>query len=212
MDEIELKVANREILGKKVRFLRRRGITPVHLFGPGIESVALQCDTVNLRGILAEAGQTGLISLKLDSEKRPRTVMVRGVQTEPRTGETLHVDFYQVKMAEEIRVEVPIVLVGEAPVLKLKENMLAHELNTLTVECLPAKIPASVTVDLTSLTESGQAVRVKDIGLDERVSVLNDPELVVVRISTRRVEKVEEAAVEVEEEMAVTPGEESKEE
>ena len=138
--------------------------------------------------------------------------MVRGVQTEPRTGETLHVDFYQVKMAEEIRVEVPIVLVGEAPVLKLKENMLAHELNTLTVECLPAKIPASVTVDLTSLTESGQAVRVKDIGLDERVSVLNDPELVVVRISTRRVEKVEEAAVEVEEEMAVTPGEESKEE
>ncbi|MFC2022181.1 50S ribosomal protein L25 [Chloroflexota bacterium] len=212
MDQIELEVTNRETLGKKVRFLRRQGITPVHLFGHGIESVALQCDTAILRRVLAEAGLTGLISLKLDNEKRPRTVMVRGVQTEPLTGETLHVDFYQVKMAEQVRVEVPIVLVGEAPALKLKENMVMHELNTLTVECLPAKIPASVEVDLASLTESGQAVRVKDIGLDEGINVLNDPEMVVVRISTRHVEKVEEVVVEAEEEMAVAPEEESKEE
>ena len=215
MEQIELKVTKREILGKKVRFLRRQGITPVHVFGHDIESMALQCDTTRLQRVLAEAGKTRLINLKLDNERRPRPVVVREVQVEPRTGESLHVDFYQVKMAEQVKVEVPIVLVGEAPVLRSIENMLVQELNTLSVECLPAKIPTSAEVDLTSLTDPEQAVRVEDIELDKEVTVLNDPELVVVRITSRPVERVEEPVVaeEVVEapEAAPLPEEESKE-
>ena len=195
MDQIELEATNREILGKKVRFLRRQGVTPVHVFGHGIESMTLQCDTAKLQRVLAEAGKTRLINLKLDNEKRPRTVVVREVQLEPRTGESLHVDFYQVRMAERVKVEIPIVLVGEAPALKSKESMLTQDLNTLSVECLPANIPASVEVDLTSLIELDQVVRVEDIELDKAVAVLNDPELLVVRISLRHVEKVEEPVV-----------------
>ena len=197
MEQIELKVNNREVLGKKVRFLRRQGITPVHLFGHGIESIALQCDTTQLRQVLAQAGKTRLVNLKTDNEKRPRHVVVREIQTEPRTGALIHVDFYQVKMAEKMRVEVPIVLVGEAPALKLKENMLSHELTTLSVECLPGNIPDSAELDLSSLTEAEQSLRVKDIELDREIAVLNDPDLMVVRISVRRIEK-EEEVVEVE--------------
>ncbi|MBI3931380.1 MAG: 50S ribosomal protein L25 [Chloroflexi bacterium] len=191
MEQIELKTANREILGKKVRFLRRQGITPLHLFGHGIESVALQSETANLRRVLAEAGKTRIVSLKLNNEKIPRNVMVREVQIEPLTGGLLHVDFYQVRMAEKVKVEIPVILLGEAPVLKLKENMLVQELSILTVECLPAKIPASVAVNLSSLTEPEQVVRVKDLELDKEVTALRDPEVVVVRISSRPVEVVE---------------------
>ncbi len=198
MDQIELKVDNREVLGKKVRFLRRQGITPVHLFGHGIKSVALQCDTDMLKRVLAEAGRTRIINMKIESEKRPRTVMAREVQKETRTSELMHVDFYQVKMAEEIKVEVPVVLVGESPALKFKENTLAHELNTITVECLPAKIPAHVELDISSLTEPEQALRVEDIELDKDIIILNDPELVVARISSRPVEKIEEEVIEEE--------------
>ena len=195
MDQIELEVTNREILGKKVRFLRRQGATPVHLFGHGIRSMALQCDTVKLQRLLAQAGQTRLISLKLDDEKRPRTVMVREVQRDARTDELLHVDFYQVKMAEKVKVEVPVVFVGEAPALKSKENMLAQELNTLTVESLPAKIPSSVEVDISSLTEPEQIIRVKDIEVDKELAILNDPELVVVKITSQPIERIEEKVV-----------------
>jgi len=215
MEQLELQVAERKILGKKVRFLRRQGITPLHVFGHGIESKALQCDTAKLKRVLAEAGKTRLINLKLDKEKSPRTVVVREVQIEPLTGESLHVDFYQVKMAEAVKVEVPIILIGEAPALKLKENTLAQELNTLSVECLPAKIPASIEVNIGSLTDSEQTVRVADIKLDEGITALNDPGLVVVRITSRPVERVEEAVV-VEEvveapEEAKLPEEEPKE-
>jgi len=196
MEQIDLKVTKREVLGKKVRFLRRQGITPVHLFGHGIESLALQCDTVNLKEALAKAGRTRLVNLKLTKEKRPRTAVVREVQRGLNPDELLHVDFYQVKMAEAVKIEVPIVLIGEAPALKSKDNMLVQELNTLNVECLPAKIPASIELDLARLTESEPEMRVKDIELDEEITILNDPELVLARIATRHVEILEEAAVE----------------
>jgi large subunit ribosomal protein L25 len=196
MDKIELKVANREILGKKVKHLRRQGITPVHLFGHGIESLALQCDTNELERVLGQAGQTRLITLKLAKEKKPRTAVVREFDRDWRKGELIHVDFYQVKMEEKIKLEIPVVLIGEAPALKSKTNMLEHELGTLTIECLPAKIPNNIEVDISSLTEPDQAIRVKDVILDKDITVLNNPDLVVVKISLRPVEKVEEKVVE----------------
>lgn len=198
MDKLELKVANRDILGKKVKHLRRQGITPVHVFGHGIESLALQCDARELERVLGQAGQTRLINLKLAKEKKPRTVVVREFDRDWRKGGLLHVDFYQVKMEEKIRVEVPVVLLGEAPALKSREHMLDHELGTFTVECLPAKIPSSIEVDISSLTELDQTIRVKDIALDKDISVLNNPDLVVAKISLRTVEKVEEKVAEEE--------------
>lgn len=196
MDKIELKVANREILGKRVKHLRRQGITPVHVFGHGIESLALQCDTKELERVLSQAGQTRLIDLKLAKEKKPRTVVVREFDRDWRRGELVHVDLYQVKMEEKIRLEIPVVLIGEAPALKAKTNMLDHELGTLTIECLPAKIPGSIEVDINCLAELNQAIRVKDITLDKDITVLNSPDLVVAKISLRPVEKVEEKVVE----------------
>jgi len=196
MDKIELKVVNREILGKKVKHLRRQGITPVHVFGHGIESLALQCDTKELERVLSQAGQTRLVNLKLAKEKKPRTVVVREFDRDWRRGQLVHVDFYQVRMEEKLRLEIPIVLIGEAPALKSKTNMLDHELGTLTVECLPAKIPNSFEVDISSLAELDQAIRVKDITLDKDITVLNSPDLVVAKISLRPVEKVEEKVVE----------------
>lgn len=216
MEQIELQATNREILGRKVRFLRRQGIIPVHLFGHNVESLALQCDAAQLQRVLAQAGKTRLINLKLDKAKKPRNVVVREIHRDPITGELLHADFYQVRMAEKIKVEVPIVLIGEALALKSKENMLSQELSSLTIECLPDQIPASVEVDLSSLIEAEQAIRVKDVVLDEEITILNAPELVVVKISSRPKEEVVEEVVaeEVAEapEAAPLPEEESKEE
>jgi large subunit ribosomal protein L25 len=213
MEQIELQATTREMFGKKVRFLRRQGIIPIHLFGHNVESVALQCDAAQLQRVLAQAGKTRLINLKLDRAKRPRNVVVREVQRDLRTGGLLHVDFYQLRMAEKIKVDVPIVLVGEAPALKSKENTLSQELNSLTVECLPKQIPANVGVDLSPLTEAGQAIRVKDLVLDEEVTILSNPEVLVVKVNLRPREKVvEEVVAEEAAEAALLPEEESKEE
>jgi large subunit ribosomal protein L25 len=204
MEQIELQANNRDILGKGVRFLRRQGITPVHLFGHDLKSLALQCQTAKLERSLAEAGEIRLVSLKVGDEKKARPVLVREVQRESLTSKLLHVDFYQVRMGEKVEVEIPIVLVGEAPALEAKGNSLLRELDTLTIECLPSKIPASLQVNVGSLTEAGQAVRVKDIAVDSDITVLNGPEQVVVTVIAPPEEKV------VAEEALVKPPEEAK--
>ena len=196
MEQIEILANPREIIGKKVRFLRAQGITPVHLFGHNVESVALQCDTAQLRQVLAHAGKTRLIDLKLAAAKRPGKVVVREVQRNPVSGNLLHVDFYQVSMREKIRMDVPIVLVGEAPALKLKENFLAQELNSLSVECLPGAIPDAIELGVDSLAEVDQEIRVADIRLDEGVTVLDNPEQLVVKVSVSHVARAEEEEAE----------------
>jgi len=214
MDKIVLQADNREIIGKKVRFLRRQGIVPIHVFGHGIQSIALQCKTDQLRQVLAEAGRTRLVELKIGRARKNRNVVVREVQRNTRTGELLHVDLYQVRMEEEIKVSVPIVLVGDAPALMSKGNMMVQELDSLSIECLPDRIPTSIEVDLGVLEEAEQSIHVKDIVLGEEVTVLDDPEHIVAKISvlpTERVE-VEEGVVEEvaapEEIPAVAEGEE----
>lgn len=191
MDNLELKVNTRQVLGKKVRFLRREGITPVHVFGHNIESLSLQSDTVSLQRVLSQAGKTRLINLMLDKAKKPRNVIAREVQKDPITGRLLHVDLYEVSMKEKITCEIPIKLIGEAPALKLKENMLSQELDILDIECLPGSIPQSIEVDISSLAEAGQSIRIKDLKLGEDIEINNNPDVVIARISTAREEVVE---------------------
>ncbi len=206
MEKIELEAAHRELLGKKVKQLRRREITPAHLFGHDVDSLALQCQTAELKRTLTQAGKTGLISLKLDTAKKPRSVLIREIQRNPCTGELLHVDFYEVKTTEKIKVDVPVVLVGEAPALKVKDNILIQDLDSLSVECFPDKIPTSFEIDLSSLAEAEQAIRAKDLTLAEGVAFTHeDPELVVVKISVAPSARVEEEEEEVAEAAAEVP-------
>jgi len=195
MENIELETTRREMLGKEVRFLRRQGIMPIHLFGHGVESLALQCDATSLQQTLSRAGQTRLINIKIHGEKKPRPVVVRGVHREPVRGGLLHVDFFQVSMKERVKIDVPLILVGEAPILKSREHMIVQELNTLAVECLPASIPGSLELDVSSLSEPDQVLRVKDIEVNEDVAVQDDAELVVVRVILRPIAKVEEPVI-----------------
>jgi large subunit ribosomal protein L25 len=195
------------VLGKKTRFLRRQRITPAHLYGRGVSSVALQCDTDELVNLVAHAGKTRLINLEVDGEK-PKSVFVREIQRDVITRELLHIDFYQVKRTEKIAVDVPIVLVGEAPALKFKGRMLVHGINSLSVECLPTNVPPQIDIDITQLEEVEQAIHVKDIVLDPEITVHADPEQMVAKISKVMVkEEVEEVAKVEEEALAEEEGE-----
>jgi large subunit ribosomal protein L25 len=196
MDELTLTVNRRDVLGKKNRFLRNQGFTPVHLFGHDIESRALQCDTTQLRQIVAVAGATRLINLKIEGEKDAKRVFIREIQKDVFGKKLLHVDFYQVKKGQKIAFVVPIVLVGEAPAMKGKGRMLIHGVTRIRLECLPENVPARVEVDISGLLEIGQSISVKDIVLDPSITIKAEPEQLVVRVVEAIMkEKVEEVAV-----------------
>jgi len=196
MEGLKLQASKRDILGKKTRFLRRQGITPAHLFGHGLESQALQCDTAKLKRVIARAGMTRLITLGIEGDKEPRSVFIREIQRDACTSELLHVDLFQIRKAEKIRVDVPIVLVGEAPAMKTKGYTLTQSLTSVSIECLPDKLPPQIEVDLSPLEEVGQAIHVRDIALSPDITVHNDPDQMVARVSEVYVE-VEEVVPEV---------------
>src|SRR5512136_792274 len=131
MAEMKLTASKRKALGKKVKTLRSAGKTPAHLFGHGLSSEALQCDTTELMKILTRAGTTRLVTLKIDGDKEPRAVFVREIQRDVMSRELLHVDFYQVRKDEKMQMDVPIVLVGEAPAMRGKGRLISRGITLL---------------------------------------------------------------------------------
>ncbi len=197
MDKIELSATGRDVLGKKVKSLRREGITPANLYGHNVESTALQINTDELRRTLARAGKSSLVSLKVDGSKRPRMVIFRDVQRHPLTRSLLHVDLYQVRMEEKIKITVSLAFINEAPAIRDRGGILVQNMSSIEVECLPADMPHSFEVDLSVLEEIDQAIHVKDLAAADGVTVLNDGEQSIVQISRSKVE-VEIAEVEAE--------------
>lgn len=197
----ELRVSPRQVLGKRVKQLRRQGLTPANIYGRGVESLAVQVATEELRHVLRTAGRNEIVYLRVDGEK-PRPTFIRQIQRHPLTDEILHVDFYQISLTEKVRLDVPLTLVGDAPAVSTYRGTLLHSLNSVTVEGLPGDIPSHIEVDVSGLTELEQAIHVGELSIPPGVTVLTDPELVVAKVAAPAVERVEE-----EEAVAAVPGE-----
>jgi large subunit ribosomal protein L25 len=140
---------------------------------------------------------TRLTRLEIEGDKQPRAVFIREIQRDELTGQLLHVDFYQVKKTEKIKVDIPIVLIGEAPAMKEKGRSLTRGVTSLSIECLPDKLPPQIEVDLSPLEDTAQAVYVRDVVLSPDITVTTDPDQLVVKVSETRVERVEEVVEEV---------------
>jgi large subunit ribosomal protein L25 len=212
MPDLEIRVEPRTVLGKKVKTLRRNGITPANVYGHRVESQAVQVETPAVVQLLRSGARNVIINLHLQGERKPRPVMVRGVQRDPPTGRLLHVDFYQVSLEEKMRAEVPLVLVGEAPAVSTQGGILLHSMDSVTVEALPADIPPHIEVDVSGLAEIDAGLFVRDLPVGASVQVLSDPDLVVAKIAAPRLAAEVEELPEEEEEVAAEEAAEAEEE
>ncbi len=201
MNRLSLQAEERKILGKKVKRLRKDGKLPGHVFGKGIETEAVSVDGKTFLKTFKEAGETGLIDLKIGAEKI-RPVMVRGVQHDPVSGKPIHIDFYQVNLSEKVKVPIPLVLIGEQPEsVKLGEVIVLQTVNELEVEALPTDLVEKIEVDITNLKNIEDAITVGQLQFDRSKLTIQVPEdAVVVKLApavTAEMEKLlEEQAAE----------------
>jgi large subunit ribosomal protein L25 len=196
MADVQLSVDPRVVTGKKVKALRRQGITPAHLYGRDTESLAVQASTQTVINLLRTAGGNAIIDLHINGESKPRPVVLRGVQRHPVSGELVHVDFYQISLTETLRSEVPLVLTGESPAVSVYDGVLLQNLDRVTVEALPSDVPQQIEVDVSGLEEIDSAIFLRDLDVPPNVQVLADLDQVVAKIAAPRL------AVELEEEVA----------
>lgn len=200
MEQIELRAQTRTVFGKKTKRLRESGIVPATLYGPRTEPMSLQVPARELRAVLSSAGTNRLINLWVDDGDKPRLTLAREVQRDVTTQAMLHVDLYEVVMTERITGEVPLTLVGVAPVVGRKEGLLVRGLDSLQVHCLPDRLGDAIEVDLSILERTDQAILVRDLVVDEDIEILTNADEVVVQVLL-----VREEILVVEEE--VEPGE-----
>ena len=198
---VELKVSPREVLGKKVKALRREGVIPANVYGHALESVAIQISKDDLVHLLHSAGRNEIVYLRLDGEEA-RPTFLRQIQRNPVTDAILHVDFYQISLKEKVRMEVRLVMVGTAPAEQTHGGTLLHSLNRIAVEGLPTEIPSVIEVDVSGLDEIDATIHVRELSVPDEITVLSDPEQVVAKVAPPQVEKEPE-----EEEVEVPEGE-----
>ncbi len=205
--KVELKVSPREVLGKKVKALRRGGVIPANVYGNALESVAIQISKDDLVHLLHSAGRNEIVYLRLDGEE-PRPTFLRQIQRNPVTDAILHVDFYQISLKEKVRMDVRLVLVGTAPAEQTHGGTLLHSVDRIAVEGLPTEIPSVIEVDVSGLDVIDAAIHVRELSVPDEVTVLSDPEQVVAKVAPPQVEKEPEEEEVEEVEGEVPEGEE----
>jgi large subunit ribosomal protein L25 len=189
------------------RRLRKSGLIPAVIYGPGKEAVVVSVNPSQVRHILhSDTGRNTIFSLSVDGSEQ-NNAMVKDYQLDPVKGNLIHADFLEIAMDRLLELTVNIEIVGEAPGVKLDGGIMDFVTRSIEVECLPSDIPESIKVDVGTL-KINDYIRVKNLQTDAKVKILSDPEVVIVTIVPPIKEEVpvEAAAVEAAEPEVIKKG------
>jgi large subunit ribosomal protein L25 len=191
----------RVVTGKKVKTLRAQGLVPLVVYGRKTAPIILQGVEFDLQRAISRSGGQ-LIELNIEGQKGSKMVLAREIQRDVLTGSLVHVDFYEVDMAEKVRVEVQLNFVGEPALVGTNQATLLQTLSSIEIECLPGNIVQSIEVDLAKLVEMDDSLFVSDLAVPDTVEVLQPADELVVKLNP-----IVEEEEEVEEEEFVEVGE-----
>ena len=196
MDTTTLELEPRTVLGKKVKQLRQKGYTPVHLYGSGIEASSHQIETQILGQVIPEVGTNIPLTVKVTGDETDHVCFIREIQRHPVSEELLHVDFLRVDITKSIQSRVPITLIGDPPAVQNLGGILIHAQQFLIVESLPLDVPGSIELDISDLDTFEKAVYIRDIAVGDNVTITADPNQMVARVVEPRIEVEEEVETE----------------
>lgn len=194
MSKIIVDADKREVIGKKVKVLRREGFLPAVIYGHGIDSIAIALNHKATSRILAKAESSNLIIVKLDGKEYP--TLVREKQWDYIRRSLLHVDFQVVSMTETIAVMVRIELIGVSPAVENFGAILISGVNEIEIEALPSDLPESIEVDVSALEKIGDSVQIRDLELSDKLTVLTDQHTMLAVTSAMAEEIVDEVDAE----------------
>ncbi|HOR23372.1 MAG TPA: 50S ribosomal protein L25 [Candidatus Saccharibacteria bacterium] len=211
---ITLELINREQVRKGLNKLKAQGLVPAVIQNHGQESIVVSGKLLDVAKAYKEAGKHQPVEVSYEGKKL--LTIIRDVDFDARKHQIRHVVFSIVKQDEKIKTEVSVELVGEAPAQKLGLIVSRH-LDEVEIEALPKDLPDKLDADISNLNELNDKLTVGDIKVPNGVTLLTEPERVIVMVeepvSQPEEEAVPEAAEpeeEVEADEAKQPAEETK--
>jgi large subunit ribosomal protein L25 len=202
MEKVVLKATPRTLTGRHVRALRRSGQLPAVIYGHNVAPINISLDGREAGLVLGRTSSSSLVTIDLDGMEYPTLVREKQQNYIKRT--LIHVDFQVVSLTEKIRAKVSITLTGSSAAVKDFNALLINGLSELEVEAYPQDLPSNIVVDISPLKEIGDGIHVRDIVLSDKVTVLDEPDELIVLATAPAKEEVEEV---VTPEEAVVEGE-----
>lgn len=190
--EIKLNAAVRTKNNGRAKEIRQDGFIPAVLYGSGAASQNLKIKNLDFERVYEIAGESSLIDLVIDKEN-PIKVIVKDVQIEPVKDKQIHVDFYQVDMSKKITTEIPLNFVGESRAVKELSAMLTKNFDSVEVECLPGDLVSQIDVNIESLENFNDAIRMENLKLPAGIKLTSDTNDMVVSVVEPREAEEEEA-------------------
>ncbi len=198
---MKLKVQNREVLGKKVKNLRREGLIPLVVYGKSIDApLHLMCDRIEFVKLYKKVGVSTPITLEGDGIEQ--MVLINDMQLDPVSDMLIHVDFIAIKKWEKVSTEVSVVLTGESILEKDGGYQIQLLRDTIEIEAIPSKLPKEILVDISEIKDVNDTIHLADLKLPSGVELLSDADQALVTVTQlgTEPEEVEEEEVATEEE------------
>ena len=183
-----LEAIKRNVFGKKIKKIRKEGLIPANIFGSNFKSTAISINYRDFLKIYQVVKETGIIYLKLEKQELP--VLIKKVQKHPITNKILHVDFRKIDLTQKTEAEVPIKLIKASPAVTEKGGVLLTQLNSVIVEALPQNIPSNIEIDLSTLKEIGDEIKISDLKKDQLFEIKTPAEKTIVSVIAHKEEKI----------------------
>ncbi len=202
MDAVKLSVQEREEHGNgPARRLRANGMVPAVTYGKGKTPTSI---SIVLDDLKTAMGHGSNVILELDFAQGAKTgkgkktaaryAVVKQIQMHPTKRNVLHVDLHEVDLAVEIESLVSIEPIG-TPAGLIDGGIIDWERREVNVRALPSDVPQSIELDLEALAV-GQHLSVGALKAPKGVTILDDPDTVLVALVPPRVDRAAEEAEE----------------
>jgi large subunit ribosomal protein L25 len=199
-ERVKLMVQNRAVLGSaESRRLRRQGLIPGILYGRR-SPVAVSIRARDLRAALTTRGGLNAVLDVVVEDGETHSSVLKEYQQDKIRGHITHVDLQEVRLDQPIRATVPVTLHGEPAGVK-EGGVLTQVTSEVTVEALPMEVPEHLEADISEM-QIGDTLRLSAVNLPDGVTLLDDPEAIVLASVTQPRIEEEPETVEAGEELA----------
>ena len=181
MSEYKLTLLKREVTGKKLKDLRKKGLIPSVIYG-GKEPMLASSEYVATEKVLDVAGYHSPIDLDVAGKKQ--LAIVKDVQIDSVSRKILNVEFQAISAKEAVTATTPVVIVNfeASEASKTYHFAMTQSIEELEVKAKPADLPKELEIDASAMANVEDKLTISDIKLPNGVEFADkelDPEQVV---------------------------------
>jgi len=191
-DNITLTAESRTEFGKgAARRLRRDWKVPAVLYGHGTDPVHMALPSIEFARVLRAHGTNAVLTITVEDTEH--LALVKTVVVHPLRNYIEHADLLVIRRGEKVTIDVSVVIVGDAE----PGSLVTQDANTVQVEADVMSIPEQFEVSVDGAT-IGTQIQASQVTLPNGVTLVSDPETLIVNVVQAPSEQAMEAEVDAE--------------